>query len=473
MFKRAIFIGLAMLLCFALISASAYYDTDVWIDHSIIQYGESIKVHWKRDPGDPERDITYSLTTFEDNNRQQGSDYFNFYNAPLQGEMEIIPKTGGTIFMWFHTGGDYWTFPVQVLNGPDEGDFRSDINLDKASAMPGEEMTATVSLVGGRQPMRQTWIVWKVRDASGDLHEIERLPGLTSTITVPNGIQGLVETQTTDNADRTTLARQTFGIGPGEPLQVSMRLDKASVIVGQPITADWLITGGEAPYKAEPRWALTSGFDGLGLFGDYEEGPLFSTFSPEEEGYASVYIAVQDAKSREAETDKKTFLVTNQNGSKVEPRYDVDSNVPSDSGEQVKHVADQAEIFSYEEIIALEGKMQNIYDTYGFDTVIVTTEDSRGQTAQMYAADFYDKFHNYHDYSDGLIFFFNFDIGEYYEATRGLGIKIFSEQGEDVLDELLRPFFNESNYFGAMEAYLDYVDDCLLNYTRPPDNRGK
>lgn len=329
MFKRAIFIGLAMLLCFALFSASAYYDTDVWIDHSIIQYGESIKVHWKRDPGDPERDITYSLTTFEDNNRQQGSDYFNFYNAPLQGEMEITPKTGGTIFIWFHTGGDYWTFPVQVLNGPDEGDFRSDITLDKAGAMPGEEMTATVSLWGGRQPMRQTWIVWKVRDASGDLNEIERLPGLTSTITVPNGIQGVVETQTTDNADRTTLARQTFGIGPGEPLQVSMRLDKASVIVGQPITADWLITGGEAPYTTEPRWELTSGFDGLGLFGDYEEGPLFSTFSPEEEGYASVYVAVQDARGREAETDKKTFLVTDRNGNKVEPRYDVDTIEPT------------------------------------------------------------------------------------------------------------------------------------------------
>lgn len=134
--------------------------------------------------------------------------------------------------------------------------------------------------------------------------------------------------------------------------------------------------------------------------------------------------------------------------------------------ERFSHVADQADTFSKSEIDSLEKKMKRIYDIYDFDTVIVTTDNSRGQTAQMYAADFYDEFHSYDDYSNGLIFSFNFDLGDYYEASRGLGIKIFSEQGEDALDDLLRPYFSEDNYYEAMEAYLNYVENRLLSYSQ-------
>ena len=121
----------------------------------------------------------------------------------------------------------------------------------------------------------------------------------------------------------------------------------------------------------------------------------------------------------------------------------------------MKHVADQANTFTDREIEKLEARMTGIYDVYGFDTVIVTTRDSRGQTAQMYAADFYDEFRDYDAYPNGLIFSFNFDIGEYYEATRGLKMELFSDQNEGALDSLLRAYLNERDYYGAMNAYLD------------------
>ena len=133
----------------------------------------------------------------------------------------------------------------------------------------------------------------------------------------------------------------------------------------------------------------------------------------------------------------------------------------------MKHVADQANIFTAQEIEKLEARMNGIYDIYGFDTVIVTTRDSRGQTAQMYAADFYDEFRDYDAYPNGLIFSFNFDIGEYYEATRGIGMELFSDQGEGALDNLLRPYLDERDYYGAMNAYLDSAEKTLSRYSTP------
>ncbi|NLC32969.1 MAG: hypothetical protein GX781_06690 [Clostridiales bacterium] len=145
-------------------------------------------------------------------------------------------------------------------------------------------------------------------------------------------------------------------------------------------------------------------------------------------------------------------------------------SLPSVLAEILVHVVDQTDTFSKQEIASLEKKMQSIYDTYDFDTVIVTTDNSRGQTAQMYAADFYDEFRSYSDYPNGLIFSFNFDIGEYYEATRGLGIKIFSEQGEDALDSLLRPYLTDRNYYGAMTSYLSYIENRLSSFSQVNDD---
>lgn len=145
---------------------------------------------------------------------------------------------------------------------------------------------------------------------------------------------------------------------------------------------------------------------------------------------------------------------------------------PVAQAQVMQHVIDQANTFSDYEVVELEDRMQKIYDTYGFDTVIVTTRDSRGQSAQMYAEDFYDEFRDYKDYPEGLIFSFNFDIKEYYKAARGMGMVLFSDQGGDALDTLLRPFFDKSDYYGAMTAYLNYIEKTLSRHsTQGEDGR--
>lgn len=143
---------------------------------------------------------------------------------------------------------------------------------------------------------------------------------------------------------------------------------------------------------------------------------------------------------------------------------------PAGSAQGMQHVADQAGTFSQSQENTLNTRLQDLFDTYSFDVVIVTTNDSRGKTAQMYSADFYDGFRSYDDYPNGLIFSFNFDLGEYYEATRGVAQKLFSDSGEAELDSLLRPYLSEKDYYGAMTAYTDYVSSRLARASQPDES---
>lgn len=136
----------------------------------------------------------------------------------------------------------------------------------------------------------------------------------------------------------------------------------------------------------------------------------------------------------------------------------------------MQHVVDQAGTFTAEQASQLDSKLDRVYDKYGFDVVIVTTRDSKGKTAQMYSADFYDAFRSYSDYPNGLIFSFNFDLGDYYEATRGVGMTLFSDSGEDQLDRLLRSYLDSKDYYGAMQRYTDYVEGRLARASYTDEN---
>ena len=140
---------------------------------------------------------------------------------------------------------------------------------------------------------------------------------------------------------------------------------------------------------------------------------------------------------------------------------------PAGLAQGMQHVADQAGTFTQSQEDTLETKLQAIYDTYTFDVVIVTTKNSQGKSAQMYSADFYDSFRSYSAYPNGLIFSFNFDLGDYYEATRGVAQTLFSDSGEGELERLVRPYFTEKDYYGAMLAYTNYIASRLARASHP------
>lgn len=126
------------------------------------------------------------------------------------------------------------------------------------------------------------------------------------------------------------------------------------------------------------------------------------------------------------------------------------------------HVADQAGTFTPEQEAVLQARMEQIWDKYQFDALIVTTRDSKGYSAKAYAAEFFEGFReNFPSYPNGITFSFNFDLGDYFSSTRGIGERIFPTGDNTQLERVLRPSFKNKDYYAGMLAYLDYVEQTL------------
>ncbi len=133
------------------------------------------------------------------------------------------------------------------------------------------------------------------------------------------------------------------------------------------------------------------------------------------------------------------------------------------------HLYDQTGTFSPEDLQSLESEMDALLSDLGVDVMIVTTNDSQGKPAELFAADFYEAHRsNYADIEDSVIFAFCFDIGPrgaYGEATHGRARRILNAQGDDALYDVLAPYLPGKSYGEAMHAYLSYVRHHLTPRT--------
>lgn len=137
----------------------------------------------------------------------------------------------------------------------------------------------------------------------------------------------------------------------------------------------------------------------------------------------------------------------------------VSSSFPATA--ELRHVYDASGKFSTDTAAKLEAKAESIYRRHGTDVMIVTTNDSKGKTPMLYAADFYESVRDYTSFDSYVVFAFCFDIGEYGEAAYGPARSMLSAQGDDALYQVLAPYLPSREYGKAMNAYLNYVDRTL------------
>lgn len=134
----------------------------------------------------------------------------------------------------------------------------------------------------------------------------------------------------------------------------------------------------------------------------------------------------------------------------------------------LQHVYDNAGTFTADEIRTLEQDMASIYEEFGVDTMIVTTNNSKGMAADYYAADFYESVRPYQNYKDYVSFAFCFDIGprgSYGEAAYGKMQQLLTARGDDQLYDILAPYLPSRNYAPAMQDYLRYIRKALTPRT--------
>ncbi len=341
---RCLALLLSLMLLLPLAAAGSH---EAWVDRQVINFGESFTLSWRMqptttsrwidlipDPNDPNsaqgidrqetkptlREVTFSIHAVEDNGRQsEGSLWLT--DTPLEGSHTFTPMTGGYLFLWGSVGEEGpFSFTVHVQGGPDEGDFRALASLSQQTAQPGDSLQASVQFIEGRQPVSQPEFVWFVQDSEGYEHEVKREIGLTSSLTVPQGIQGGVEVTGSDAAGRKATGEAFFTMGGVPPLSAQMRLDMAAVRQDQPITASYTITGGQPPYQADVLWGLTAGSDGMAMYGEVETGEGYARFSPMEPGYGTAYLQVIDAQNRHVRTPLQRFIALDEQGQQRYPQ---------------------------------------------------------------------------------------------------------------------------------------------------------
>ena len=125
-------------------------------------------------------------------------------------------------------------------------------------------------------------------------------------------------------------------------------------------------------------------------------------------------------------------------------------------------VYDLANLFTLDEVEALEKDAESLAQTYQMDVGIVTTDDADGKSAMAYADDFYDENDfGYGSDKDGLILLIDMDNREIYISPSGLGIQYFTDlRISNMLDSAYN-YISNGDYYSTATDFLRQVKTYL------------
>lgn len=129
-----------------------------------------------------------------------------------------------------------------------------------------------------------------------------------------------------------------------------------------------------------------------------------------------------------------------------------------------KSVIDDAGLIKASDEKELDKKIKNIQKDK-FDVVILTVKSLDGKSAQDYADDYYDN----NDYGldnekSGVLFLVSKGDRKYHISTKGAGIKAFTDYGIGRINEEIKPYLSDGDYFNACDEFLNITKDFVKAY---------
>lgn len=120
------------------------------------------------------------------------------------------------------------------------------------------------------------------------------------------------------------------------------------------------------------------------------------------------------------------------------------------------HLVDDAGLLSAYEEEALEEELSSLSDKWNMDIVVVTADDLGGKSSRAYADDCFD----YGGYGyDGILWLIDMDNRKSTISTCGYGITVFTDAGQDRMQDILAPMLTNEAYAEAIEEFIDLCDD--------------
>ena len=124
--------------------------------------------------------------------------------------------------------------------------------------------------------------------------------------------------------------------------------------------------------------------------------------------------------------------------------------------QDVQYVVDQADILTDEENGALNALAAEYSAAYGVDVLIASVEDMNGESAENYAVSLNGE-RNWWDSDNAILFLLAMEEREWYIATFGEAIYIFTDYSLDQLGEAAVGYFSAGYYYDGFNAYLNLI----------------
>ncbi|MHC1786576.1 MAG: transglutaminase domain-containing protein [Christensenellales bacterium] len=203
-------------------------------------------------------------------------------------------------------------FTIKGVPGP----LACEIQFDKANVMPGETVTATWTISGGKAPYEVT-CEWVTADADYEYttHPEDETDG--SAAFAPDRLGSLrFRVKVRDQFSISSyFESDPLVIGSLDPILCSIAMNSLKGSVGDPVTATWTVSGGNPPFTVECSWR-TSDADGNWQTYPEDETGGTASFVPLEGGWAYFRVSGHDARGDYFSESSDAVLVA---GEKEQP----------------------------------------------------------------------------------------------------------------------------------------------------------
>lgn len=133
------------------------------------------------------------------------------------------------------------------------------------------------------------------------------------------------------------------------------------------------------------------------------------------------------------------------------------SGIPS-SAADLPRLVDQADLLTDSEESALSDRLDEISERHQFDVVVVTVDSLEGETAVVYADDFYDyNGYGFGDERDGILLLISMEERDWCISTTGYGITAFTDAGQAYISERFVTDLSVGDY---AEAFTNFAVLC-------------
>lgn len=124
----------------------------------------------------------------------------------------------------------------------------------------------------------------------------------------------------------------------------------------------------------------------------------------------------------------------------------------------IPYVVDQADILTDHENAELDALARSLSDAYSVKVLIAAVDHLCGMTAQEYAVALNSE-HGIWDTDHAILFLLAMEEREWYIATFGNAISVFTDYGLDTLGKTAVYFFSEGSYYDGFAAYLNQLPE--------------